>query len=251
MSTEINPNHWETIYLFEWGETGAFGAAMPFSEPIGGLDNEPIEVTQEITGLTPGTIYVFRAVAANFRGTTEGEDVRFVTPDVPRVDLTVSESVGKTSAHLGGSVAAMTKATNVSFQYGPTTGYGQSTPQIPIGEDLISHKVGADVSNLTPGTTYHFRIAATNAIGTTYGPDRTFTTVAEPPTQKSTADCDRLSNRAKKKETKRSAFETRPRPPRASAPRNCVGRPGEASKQATKLNKEADACRSTSGGSGK
>ncbi len=251
VSTEINPNHWETIYLFEWGETDAFGAAVPFSEPIGGLDNEPIEVTREITGLTPGTIYVFRAVAANFRGTTEGEDVRFVTPDVPRVDLTVSESVGKTSAHLGGSVAAVTKATNVSFQYGPTTAYGQSTPQIPIGEDLISHKVGADVTNLTPGTTYHFRIAATNAIGTTYGPDRTFTTVAEPSTQKSTADCDRLSNRAKKKESESRRLRSKAKSAKGKRAKDLRRQANEASKQATKLTREAGACRSTSGGSGK
>jgi hypothetical protein len=251
VSTEINPNHWETIYLFEWGETDAFGAAVPFSAPIGGLDNEPIEVTQEITGLIPGTIYVFRAVAANFRGTTEGEDVRFVTPDVPRIDLTVSESVGKTTAHLGGSVAAVTKATNVSFQYGPSTAYGQSTPQIPIGEDLISRKVGADVTNLTPGTTYHFRIVATNAIGTTYGPDHTFTTVAEPSTQKSTADCDRLSNRAKKKEGESRRLRSKAKSAKGKRAKDLRRQANEALKQAVKLSREAGACRSKSGGSGK
>jgi hypothetical protein len=52
VSTEINPNHWETIYLFEWGETREFGTAVPFSEPIGGPDNGSRVVLIE-GGLSP------------------------------------------------------------------------------------------------------------------------------------------------------------------------------------------------------
>ncbi len=118
VSTDVNPNHWQTIYLFEWGETHEYGTATPFSEPIGGPDNEPIQVSQELTGLVPGTIYFVRVVAANFRGTTEGEEISFVTPGVPRIDQTSSSAVAKTSAHLGGLVAAVASPTTVSFQYG-------------------------------------------------------------------------------------------------------------------------------------
>jgi hypothetical protein len=158
--------------------------------------------------------------------------------------------VGKTSAHLGGSVAAMTKATNVSFQYGPTAAYGMSTPQIPIGEDLISHKVGADVTKLTPGSTYHFRIVATNAIGTTYGPDHTFTTVAEP-TAQSKAGCDKLSSRAKKKQGEARRLRSKSKSARGKRAKSLRRQANEASKLAAKLGREAAACRSTSGGSGK
>ena len=251
VSTEVNPNHWETIYLFEWGDTQAFGAATPFSDPIGGLDNDPIEVTQELTGLTPGTIYFFRAVAANFRGTTEGEAISFTTPDLPRIDSTVAESVGKTSAHLGGLVAPMARATTASFQYGPTAAYGQSTPQVPIGQDLIFHKVGADIGGLTAGATYHFRIAASNEIGTTYGPDQTFTTVAEPIVKTSTADCNKLSNRADKKDAEAKRLRDKAKDAKGKRAKDLRRQAKSASKQATKLNKEADACRSASGGSGK
>ena len=36
--------------------------------------------------------------------------------------------------------------------------------------------IAANVSGLTPHTTYHFRMVATNAGGTRMGSDRTFTT---------------------------------------------------------------------------
>jgi hypothetical protein len=43
---------------------------------------------------------------------------------------------------------------------------GIYTPQ-PVSESL---------AGLEPGTTYHYRIAATNSLGTSYGEDQTFTT---------------------------------------------------------------------------
>ncbi len=252
VSTDVNPNHWETIYLFEWGETQEYGTQTSFSQPIGGLDNEPIQVGEELTGLTPGTRYHFRVVAANFKGTTNGEDVVFTTPALPRIDSTGAEAVTKTSVHFTGSVSAGASPTNVSFQYGTSAAYGQTTAGVPIGEELLTRKVSADVGNLTPGTTYHFRIAATNAFGTTYGPDQSFTTVAEPPSQGSTGDCDKLSRKAKKLENKaKRNGGARPRAPRARNRKALRREAKSLSKQATKLNKEAKACRSTSGGSGK
>jgi hypothetical protein len=41
---------------------------------------------------------------------------------------------------------------------------------------ITTQNLRANVSGLAAGTTYHFRIVATNASGTAYGSDRTFTT---------------------------------------------------------------------------
>jgi hypothetical protein len=252
VTTELNPNHWATIYLFEWGESESYGTALPFSEPLGGLDNEQITVTEELTDLIPGTIYHFRAVAMNFKGTTEGENVVFITPDVPNVGSTFSSSVGETTAHLGGRVAARASSTTVSFQYGPTTAYGQSTAAMPIGSDFFPKEVGADIGDLTPGTVYHYRIVATNGVGTTFGPDQTFTTAGSPPGGGPGPDDDcgqmgrqakKLSNRAKR--LRRNAAKAEGK--RARAMRR---RAKKFSKQARTLNEEAKACRGTSGGSG-
>ncbi len=251
VATDVNPNHWATIYLFEWGETTGYGQELQFSEPIGGLDNENITVARELPGLTPGTVYHFRAVAVNFKGTTNGEDVVFVTPDVPRVDSTLAGAVTKTSAHLGGLVAARGSATTVSFQYGPTTAYGSSTPAVAIGEDLFSHQVDADIAGLAPGTTYHFRIVATNALATTFGPDQTLTTTANPVTPEGAGPgCSRFSKKARQASNRAKRLRRKARKAHGKRAKALRRKARSSAKQARRLSKRAKTCRSTSGGSG-
>ena len=119
-------------------------------------------------------------VAINFTGTTNGPDQTFITPDAPTIGLTFFSAVGQSTAHLGARVAGNTKPTDVRFEYGTSPAYGASTAPVPVGSDLFANETGADVGGLAPGTTYHFRAVATNSIGTTYGPDQTFTTVPKP-----------------------------------------------------------------------
>ena len=79
------------------------------------------------------------------------------------------------SATLNGTVDPHGFSTTVYFQYGRTIGYGSRTPnQTKTGTNY--QNVTANISALSAHTTYHFRIVATNAVGTRYGGDRTFTT---------------------------------------------------------------------------
>jgi hypothetical protein len=65
--------------------------------------------------------------------------------------------------------------TTVHFQYGTTTSYGRNTPtQTQTGNTY--RNINANISGLIAGTTYHFRIVATNANGTRFGADRIFAT---------------------------------------------------------------------------
>jgi hypothetical protein len=251
VSTEVNPNHWSTIYLFEWGESTTYGTALPFSEPIGGLDNENITVTEEITGLKPGTTHHLRAVALNFKGTTEGPNVTFITPDVPRIDSSFPSAVGQTTAQLGGKVAARASATDVRFEYGPTPAYGQSTAPQAIGSDLFPVDVAASLSGLAPGTTYHFRIVATNDAGTTFGPDGTFTTAAPPSQGGPGEDCNQLSREAKDLSNEAKQLRKKAKNAKGKRAKSLRKRAKKLEKQAKKAKKQAKACRSTSGGSGK
>jgi hypothetical protein len=60
------------------------------------------------------------------------------------------------------------------FEYGTTTAYGSRASAICGGTSK------ATLSPLTPATTYHYRAAASNDGGTTYGPDKVFTTLGSP-----------------------------------------------------------------------
>ena len=67
--------------------------------------------------------------------------------------------------------------TTISFEYGTTIAYGSSAAadQVnPGGQELVN--ATATLNGLTPFTEYHFRVKATNAAGTAYGPDVSFLT---------------------------------------------------------------------------
>jgi len=77
---------------------------------------------------------------------------------------------------INGKVNPNYLATDVRFNYGLTSTYSTNTTwkSIGNGDDFVAQSV--NLSGLTPGTTYHYRIEAKNAEGTSYGKDSTFTT---------------------------------------------------------------------------
>jgi hypothetical protein len=72
------------------------------------------------------------------------------------------------------------RATTYHVEYGTTTAYGSPTPEgsLPPGIDPVA--VSATLAGLVTGTTYHLRLVASNADGTTIGEDRTFTAGSTP-----------------------------------------------------------------------
>src|SRR5262249_2168370 len=85
-------------------------------------------------------------------------------------------NVTSSSATLNGSLDPHGRTTHVYFQYGTTTTYGSTTAmQTQTGNSYVN--INANISGLSPSTTYHFRIVATNSSGTRYGSDLTFTTL--------------------------------------------------------------------------
>ena len=66
--------------------------------------------------------------------------------------------------------------TTYYFEYGPDSGYGQSTSALSLGPGETTVNVSRTLGNLDPNQTYHFRLVAQNSAGTTYGADSIFST---------------------------------------------------------------------------
>lgn len=63
-----------------------------------------------------------------------------------------------------------------AFQYGTTTSYGSTSAPQPVGPTTRALDFTTQVKGLKKGTTYHFRLVVTNALGTAMGADGTFKT---------------------------------------------------------------------------
>jgi hypothetical protein len=179
LNGEVQPGGVEAKYYFEYGTTETYGSRTP--EASAGSGKEYVQVAVTLASLAPETLYHYRIVAASSRGTTEGQDQTFTTLGGPPAVETLSAwRIGYTEATLTGNVGPKGVATTWFFEYGTTNTYGQRTAETSsqglsgYGEEEVT------VHNLTPDTTYHVRIVATNSYGTTFGPDQTFTTGPEP-----------------------------------------------------------------------
>jgi hypothetical protein len=99
----------------------------------------------------------------------------------PTTTTSPASSVSDTGATLNGSVNPNGQQTSYAFQWGPTNGYGHETTLTDAGSGTSTSPVSAAVTGLASGTTYHFRIIAINATGTSVGTDQTFATTGTAP----------------------------------------------------------------------
>ena len=83
--------------------------------------------------------------------------------------------ITSSSATLNGTVNPNGRTTTVHFEYGTTTSYGSTTAN-SIHTGNTTQSVSANITGLSPNTTYHFRLVGTNNGGARYGNDRTFRT---------------------------------------------------------------------------
>jgi hypothetical protein len=95
----------------------------------------------------------------------------------PAVTTNPATNIASFAAALNGSVNPRGSTTTVYFQWGTTTSYGHTTStQTQTGN--TSRPITANISGLSASHLYHFRIVATNGGGTSFGSDRTFTTLS-------------------------------------------------------------------------
>lgn len=138
------------------------------------------DFTCNITGLIKGTTYYVRAYATNSVGTAYGEEKNFVATDgTPIVTTNSVSSITQTSAVCGGNVTSSGNS-NVtargvcwSTNPNPTVNGNHTTNGSGTGSFTSS------LTGLTVGTMYYVRAYATNATGTSYGEQVSFSTVSD------------------------------------------------------------------------
>ncbi len=180
LEAEVNPGSGPTLVRFEYGQTSSYGEITPVGEPVGEDDADHL-AARTISGLRPSQTYHYRAVAVNFSGRTTGPDETFTTTDTPRVSGIGASAISMITATLNAQVNPGFSPTTYHFEYGASTTYGSSTPESgSVGSDGLPHSATATIGGLAPGTTYHYRIVASNGVGQTASPDASFTTVPRP-----------------------------------------------------------------------
>ena len=130
-----------------------------------------------ITGLTINNTYYVRAYATNSFGTAYGSQVSFSTK-TPTLTTTVVTSLTSTSAVSGGSISSIGGSAVTE------RGVCWSTSPNPTIEDSKttngsgSGDFTSSISGLTHETTYYVRAYAINSIGTSYGAEKSLTTLS-------------------------------------------------------------------------
>ena len=162
LATHPAPTIQDTVYFFSGMGAGTF-------------------VTR-CDGLAPATTYYVRAFATNALGTSYGAELSFTTNalTVPTLTTQTVSSITNSTAVAGGNITddggtpILGRGICWALAPSPTTASACSSEGVGSGS-FISLATG-----LTSATTYHLRAYATNAQGTSYGNDLSFTTVVPP-----------------------------------------------------------------------
>jgi DNA-binding beta-propeller fold protein YncE len=183
----LSPNGSDAHYYFEYGTSASYGSTSP--APPGtdaGTASTSVPAQTTLSGLVANTTYHYRLVAVDAFGATDGEDRELTTAGAPQIraesaEVESSRKAGQTTAALEGQIDPGDREASYHFEYGTTTAYGTKIPipdgTLAAGEEFQSVPT-AILSGLKLGSTYHYRLVASNEYGTVDGPDREFQTAS-------------------------------------------------------------------------
>ena len=181
LAAAVTPNGAATTVFFEYGPTTAYGAIVP-GQAIGS-GNSPINVSGDLTGLTPGTTYHYRVYATNSVGTTFGTDATFDTSaPLPQVTTTAASFVTTSTTSLNGTVNPNGLQTSVYFRWGTRSDdLGNQTAGQNVGSGSANIAFWAELAALQPDTTYFYQAVAVNGSNVVPGSVLSFHTLPVKP----------------------------------------------------------------------
>lgn len=166
-----------TDCVVEYGPDTGYGTTVPCDQQM------PLEsaadVSAHLGGLSTETPYHYRFRATNHNGTSNGADRVFTPHWVKGLETGEATDIGPGTANLHGELDPAGESTHYYFEWGTNKNYGHTTPALPGSEATGNGLTQVEASlagQLTGVTTYHYRLVAVNALGTSVGSDREFTT---------------------------------------------------------------------------
>jgi DNA-binding beta-propeller fold protein YncE len=185
LSGTVNPNGNPDVgWHFEISTDDASWSPLAADQDPGS-GTSPVPVSQDLSDLVPNTTYFVRLVARRaFNAPAISSEIQFTTTAiVPDVVTEPADDIAPNHATFKATLNANNSPTTYYFEYGTTTSYGQRAPATDADGGSANFVTAAiqRVNTLSPGTTYHYRIVATNQAGTVRGQDQAFTTTTAPP----------------------------------------------------------------------
>ncbi len=169
---------------FLYGTTaGSPTGKLPCST-LPGEGTQPVTVSAEATGLAPNTKYYFKLVADNEAAEPkEGAEAQFTTQlNPPAVVTGEASALAETSATISATVnpeGEQVQTCAVEYGSQPSLGTSVACPSSP-GNGTSPVAVAVQLTGLSPGTTYYYRVIAKSPGGEEIGRVASFATVATP-----------------------------------------------------------------------
>ena len=186
LQTEVDPGGVAATCEFEYVSEADYDASAPNPYSAGqtapctpadlGAGSGFVPASADLTGLQPATTYHFRVVVTNAAGALSSTDHEFLTDLAARISGLRADVGSQTSADVSAEINPLGEETSYYFEYGTTTAYGTQVPvsAVSVGSGVGDVPVSARFEGLSPNTTYHWRVVATNPSGTTTSRDHTF-----------------------------------------------------------------------------
>ncbi|HEX4465512.1 MAG TPA: neprosin family prolyl endopeptidase [Solirubrobacterales bacterium] len=163
------------------------GSGWERQAPANPTDQVPYSSYLRLNGVSCTSLGICEAVG--FYKKADGNFATFASGyrDISPTPVTKPASaVSDTAATLNGTVNPNRLQSKYAFEYGPTSSYGTATSTSLVGSGEAATgttpiAVNRAITGLSPSTTYHYRVVASNENPETkYGEDATFTTTGPP-----------------------------------------------------------------------
>ena len=172
-----------TGYTFSTTSTGAYTTTLSITQP-GGAFSQVVYVK-----FTPTAVQSYNGnISVSGGGSASAINVAATGAGIstaPTVVTGVASSITTTGATVASSISATgcTSVTAYGIEYSTLSGFANGSGTQVSSSNLNAGAFSSALSGLTPATTYYYKAYATNAGGTSYGTQSSFTTTAPPPPQ--------------------------------------------------------------------